>query len=638
MCAAKKYGIDIEISVLQFRHPNRVATKTRLRQREAMAKIKPLECTTSKYGATCPVPASDIEWELGGIRNNFPNGLSKLQHVKNALRMLHPDLAMNDWAEDQIESIFRTDYAKIVGNTVHRTLTWTGPAAAGKTCIAANAAFVWWLSDPYNSFVVLTSTTSKMVRKRVWPNIQKVYFSARKNMSAMSGISEDKVILGNLVDSKTMLQVTKGDDLHGIFAVAVEEGDVAKAMAQIQGMHAPRILMIVDEATDTSDAIIRVCENLKKGCQDFTLLLIGNASPGLNPHTEYSEPVNGWSSVTVEDYEWRTKVGGLCIHFDGFKSPNVKKGRTIFPFLYTYEDYLMDVGKEDDADTWKYSRGYWAPEGVRDTIFTTQMVERCDVHGKLNFISWSYPVASLDPGFGGDKCVYRKGRMGDIDSTGKIGIQLDFSSDIKAKATDSSEVDKQIAEQVIALNRQHGVLPEHFGMDATGTGRGVFSHIYSDWSGKIYKCLFGGSPSNLPASVDDIRASADVYDRKVTELWFAVSEFVQGMQLKGMNRNEIAQFCARKFKDEKRKKSLETKDKFKLHYRQDGKNCSPDEADAVAVLIDLVRHLGGVANGTLKTNPDDDWEQTCKVVNAVYTDVDYSEDNAYEDEARYIEA
>lgn len=592
-----------------------------------MAKSKPqLTRTPSKYGFDAPFPLNEIEWELLGARGmKFLNGLTKYQHFKNLFRVLRPEFVLHDWALDQVDSLCRDDHAQIIGETVHKKVAWTGPAAAGKTTTAANFAFMWWLASPLDSFVILTSTTAKMVRKRIWPEIQSAYHGARKQLSLLSGMREDKIEIGHLVDSKTTIQARRGDDKHGIFAVAVEEGPVEKAMGHLQGLHAPRILIVVDEATDTSDAILRVCENFRKACQDFTILLIGNATPGLNPHTEYCEPENGFQSVSVEDSEWKTKVGGICLHFDGFKSPNVQKGRTHYPFIYTWEDYLMDCKKDQDTvDFWKYTRGYWAPEGVRDTIFTYPMVERCDVKGKFTFLSWSHTIAGLDPAFGGDKCVWRLGKMGDI-AHGKIGIQLLRKEIIQAKATSVAEVDKQIAEQAVALNGMHEVKPQHFGMDATGTGRGVFSHIYYDWSNLIHRCEFGGSASDLPATSEDVRSSMQVYDRRVTELYFAVSEFVLGMQLKGLDKNDIAQFCARKFKDEKRKKKLETKQEFRTHYRQDGKNCSPDDADVIAVMIDLARNLGAVAgmSGKGATNSAKSWLALAN--ESVYTEIQQPE-------------
>ncbi len=82
-----------------------------------------------------------------------------------------------------------------------------------------------------------------MVRRRIWPVIQELYNSAAEQV-------------GNLVDSKTTLQARKGDDKHGIFAIAIKDGPVASAVADIQGVHAERMFIDIDEATDAPEAIM----------------------------------------------------------------------------------------------------------------------------------------------------------------------------------------------------------------------------------------------------------------------------------------------------------------------------------------------------------------------------------------------
>lgn len=590
---------------------------------------------TSMYGFNSDKPFTQFEWELLAFRHGITpadGGLGRLQHFKNAVAMALPNLEWNDWLEQQMESLMRTDYAQIQGENVVRIVSWAGPASAGKTFGSGLFAFFWWLSDGENSIVALTSTTGKMVRKRVWPVISSLYTQTRQGLSRLWGIPENKVPLGNFIDSRTTLQWQKGDDKHSISCVAVKNGDTARSMSDIQGQHAPRVLVIVDEADATPEAIVKVCENLRKGCQDFTLLLIANPDASMNPHREYSEPVNGWASVTVEDGEWMTKKGGLCVHFDGFKSPNVTRKRTVYPYLYTYEDYLSALKRdaENSIEGWKYDRGFWAPEGVRNTVFTPAMVDNHDGRGTLIFQTYSFMASSLDPAFGGDECVQKFAKIGDIDRDGKIGIQLTEKVLIRPSATCKDTFDKQVADQAAENCRIRNVAPEHFACDATGTGRGVYSHMYSDWSHKIVRVEFGGEPSDMPVSLIDLRTAKEAYDRKVTELWMDCAEFLQGGQLKGLTTEDIRQFCSRKFEVRLRKTVLETKGECKLHLSR-----SPDDADAVAVMIHLAKTLGATAGGLLKGNPNADWEKACEEVNSAQEPVDYSQENDYDAEDRY---
>ena len=124
-----------------------------------------------------------------------------------------------------------------------------------------------------------------------------------------------------MVDSKTCLQASKGDDKNAIFAIAVLDGATSKSVANIQGVHSERILCIVDEATDTPEAAFEATSNLNKGCREFQFLAIGNPHSVLDEHGRFSEPADGWNSVSIETQSWETQRG-VCVRFDGAHSPN----------------------------------------------------------------------------------------------------------------------------------------------------------------------------------------------------------------------------------------------------------------------------------------------------------------------------
>ncbi|MFY7752552.1 MAG: hypothetical protein ACOVQU_12225, partial [Exiguobacterium acetylicum] len=207
-----------------------------------------------KYGIRSPVKIPDLELELYAFRNRLqPNegGLGTFEHFQNATKMLWPKMSWNPWLEAQVESLCEHDY---VG--------WAGCGASGKTFGATLFATVWWLANPAKSTVVLTSTTAKMIRKRMWANLQDL-------------VRKSRGFPGNMVDSKMALQAVKGDDRHSISAIAVAEGNTSKAVANIQGIHAERVMVIIDEATDTPEAAFEACTNLSKGCREFKMLVIG---------------------------------------------------------------------------------------------------------------------------------------------------------------------------------------------------------------------------------------------------------------------------------------------------------------------------------------------------------------------------
>ncbi len=573
-----------------------------------------------KYGVQFADYWSDLEIELWCFENDHPTdkgGLGAYRHFRNAARLAFPNVEWSNWTVDQLESLCENKFN-----------SWTGCAAAGKSFSSGIFAMLWWLVAPNESSVVLTSTTGKMVRKRVWPVIQELYHGCKK-------IPESPVLRygfpGNMVDSKTSLQASKGDDKHGIYAIAVRDGSTQKAVAEIQGVHSKRMLIIIDEATDTPEAIFESLSNLRKGCDNFHLLVIGNPISHLDPHGMCCEPEEGWDKVNVDDDWWKTAGvpkweidPGICLHFDGLKSPNVKLGHKKFNGIFTAED-LERVRKiesgEESINFWKFTRGFWPPEGVCQTLFSEAMCERQDVRGKHTFISKATLLAALDPAFGGDRCTLKFGTMGDIDQSGKLGITMKETVEINPKAKSKFEVDYQIAHRAIEECKSRGVTPDCFALDATGIGRGVAAIIIQEWSSEILKVEFSAAASKRPASSEDSRPSCDVYDRKVTELWCVVREFIKAGQLKGLTRADIKELCSREYEVVSRKYSLNTKEKCRQIL-----GFSPDNADCISILCELARHKGmtPLYKGLAPTR-NDSFFKVAKETNSVYENEDASD-------------
>ena len=543
-------------------------------------------------------PVSELEVELYAFREGISldeGGLGRYQHFKNATNLIWPDMIWNPWLERQIESLCENDW-----------VSWTGCAASGKTYASSLYALVWWLADPQHSSVILTSTTAKMIRKRAWANIQQLWRSSTAKFP------------GNMVDSKTTLQATKGDDKSAIFAIAVLDGSTSKAVANIQGIHSERILAIVDEATDTPEAAFEATSNLSKGCRTFQFLAIGNPHSTLDEHGRFSEPEDGWDTVGINTQEWRTKRG-VCVRFDGLHSPNVEAGKTKWEFLITQEqlDAASKYEGESSPRFYKYTRGFWPPEGVVKTVLSETMCHKYRVGGKHVFATNAEVIAGLDPAFGGDRCVLRFAKYGDLES-GLMGIEFTDIVNIQISAASPEPIHFQIAAQVKAACMAMGCEPQRLAIAATSEGGGLCDILSKEWSPHIQRVEFGGRPSDLPVSEEDKRPSKDVYANKVTELWFSVREWVIREQIKGLDHETIIEFCQRMFDDQKRKIVVERKVEMKGRTGQ-----SPDLADAAALVVHMGRTLGA---GHLKktTRRDKEWEKLSLKYDSLY-----NEDNMY---------
>lgn len=543
-----------------------------------------------------PIRLTPADVELYAFRNRLQpheGGLGPYGHAREFIKIMWPKLVWNEWLEKQIESLAENNH-----------VSWTGCAASGKTFGASLFALIYWAANPSKTTVLLTSTTGKMVRKRMWANIQEL-------------IRTSAGYPGHMVDSKMTLQAIRGDDRYSISGIAVAEGNTAKAVANIQGIHSERVMVVVDEATDTPEAAFEACTNLSKGCKDFKMLVIGNPASKFDPHGRFSEPADGWNSVDIDIDEWTTKRG-VCIRFDGVKSPNVKAGKTKYPFLIT--ENQVKQAKEHEGENsptfWKYTRGFWAPDGMVKTVLSESLVERHDMRRQIMFRNNAVKIAALDPAFcGGDRCILRFGRLGRT-MGGVTSLMADELVHISPNAASSEPVHYQIADRVISECQKRGVKAENFGMDATGEGGGLADIITKTW-GNIVRVEFGGKPSEKPVSDEDSRPSSEVYDRKVSELWFSVRKWAIMDRLGGVDVDTLKELCSRMFSDEKRKIIVETKTEMKKRTKR-----SPDLADAFVILVEVARQLGG--DGDRDSRKDKEWAKLVTKFDSVHT-----EENTY---------
>lgn len=536
-----------------------------------------------RYGLILPDNANDLTVEQIAFRDYklIPEPTrDRFDHLRDVIDTIWTRRKLwewNPWAESMLQACCDHQYVAV-----------TGPAASAKTTSAAMYALNFWACAPSTTAVILTSTTLDGLKRRVWKEVTRFY------NSGLAGV-------GNPVMSRTKIQFEKGVDAAGLYGIPVEEGSIEKAVSRIIGFHVPRILVVMDEGTDMTDAIVEACVNLSTGCQEFQFLILGNAKSRLDPHGKMCEPAAGWASVSVEDEMWPTKRG-ICLHFDGLKSPNITVGER-WPYLLRQQDLdatIRDYG-ENSPQFWRMRRGFWPPEGIENTVITESTLIAKHAFDKAEWEGPTVTCAGLDPAFaGGNKCALRFARRGKF-TNGTLGIGLEDKVTITPDTTSKVPVHYQIARKVMAECKARGVEPREFAMDATGEGGGVADILSMEWSPGFRRVEFGGRPSEMPVSPENPKKAVDEYVNKVTELWFSFRWFVWEERIRGLDSETARQFCAREKTEEGKKVAVEPKKKMKE--RTSGE--SPDDADAVAVLVDLCRSRGMVAKGRLPEKGSD---------------------------------
>lgn len=450
-----------------------------------------------------------------------------------------------------------------------------GPGASWKTTAMALFKLCEWLSSPHNTRIILTSTTGDGLRARVWKELVHFWRS---------------VPIGNLIQSRTMIQYQKGDDGAGIFGIAVEsDGNVDKAVNKIIGRHNAYMSVGVDEMPTVSKAIVEACVNLETGAERFKFCGVGNPDSRFDPHGEAAEPKEGWGSINDETPTWRTRRGGLGIHLDGRKSPRIEDEDS-FPGLICQRDIdrTADRYGENSPQMWKQRIGFWAPEGLTKTVLSEALILRTNAKEKAIWVGDFKKGACLDPSFeGNDRCVLRFPRIGVIDGGKTVISWASPPIIIKVDITSKVPVHYQIAARVKDECESRAINPSMFAMDSTGEGGGLASIIMREWSQAILLVEFGGRPSQDPLSDTNPKRADLEYDRKITELCFRFRTLVMDGQIRDLDADTATEFCKRHYELKGNLIAVETKTDMKA---RTGRSC--DLLDNAIIGAELFRKRG----------------------------------------------
>lgn len=574
-----------------------------------MSEEDAIEC----YGRLWAPGTNALTIELGAFLLGLTpgeGGLGKAQHFINAVDILwnHEDSKMpfdwHPWALRMLEHSCEHDYLSIAGC-----------ASSGKSDFYAVWAIINYIADPENTKVLVTSTTLKDSKLRIWGRICEYW-------NAVPGLP------GKLVDSMGVIKYVdpetgKSSDTSGITLIAGEKKKEQESIGKLIGFKRRRVILVADELPELSPAILEAALANLDSNPYFQLIGIGNPNSRFDAFGIFSKPKKGWNSITALDEEWETEYG-YCIRFDAEKSPNVLAGKTIYPYLLTKEKLEEKKEKlgENSLSYWRMYRGFWCPTGSASGIYseaeiTLHEADERNVYWKEEPVR----VAFLDTAFStdGDRAMVVLGRCG-LDIHDRKVLLYDEKEHLLAEDVTSKEpLDYQIAQQYKELCGREGVSVIHAGIDSTGGG-GPFGSILSKvWAVGFHKCYFGGAASDRPVSSSDTRTGKEAYANKVSEIWYSGVELVRTGQLKGMTTDIIREACSRVFTTRKKGdfEIIEVEPKRKMKGRT---GMSPDVADAAFGLLDLCRErleLVSVEGEQLERAPEDSWDNFCAEGNRI---------------------
>lgn len=535
---------------------------------------------------------------------NLGNGAAF--HRRERIKILWPQFQWHRWNERRIEAFSRYNW-----------LTWLGPASAAKSTDAAVFALEYWTEAPDRTAVIVCSTNVKMLRTRIWSQV------ARHHSLLPKGLGN----VGELLDSVTRIRWRPGDDVNGIFGMAVEEGNTQEIINNLIGIHTERVLLLLDEMQGIREAIMKATSNMIAN-PEFKMLGMGNPDSMQNPLGKESEPIDGWDSVVRgETEEWETHGGptkgrGLCQFFDGRKSPadDSPEERKRLHWLCNrewFEGILKAAkGNMNDPSVWQFGIGWPPPTGLESTLLDDAILTTFHCREKAVWTEGYVRCAFLDPArTGGDKRMLVIGRRGRSSGIGYndetriwsttvgqtswlieaeewINVPIDVNNRLRP-------IDYQIVDFVKAECSRRGIPPHEFSLFSTGAGGPLLSIFNTEWSPSIRGIEEGGSATDrlIPNQFNQDgspKTAKECYDNRSSELQFNVREFATANGIRGLSQSAAFQYSNRRTFYRNGKWAVEPKVGSKGRTDERGRAVkgyrerqghSPDDADAFAGLV-----------------------------------------------------
>ena len=536
-----------------------------------------------KYGiAWSRQDANDLNVELACYARpkEFPTGQTKEFHFRNAWKIVWPKWEWNEWAELMVWAWCNYRIEAVIGHT-----------SSGKSYTTAHCAMLDYIALPLSTSTTFTTTKFDSLRTRIWGDLMHAIESSALRDSLLAVFKPTTTSNELKFGLRDRAQVDS--DRFMIQGVATDSADTTAS--KIRGQHTDRRRIIGDECEDMGEAIYTAIANARVA-PDFRAVLLTNPALKMSLFgSKWACPKNGWGSVNENETFWETvQPDGICLHFDGLQSPNLKARHTVFPYLLDqkYVDDIKATEGENSPKWWMFVRGFPAPDGVVGLVWAANTVEKAMAAQAFDYPPT--PCASLDPAFDYDDCVLTLGELGRLRS-GKMCVVVKQSVKIKT-ASGPKEIPKdyQIAREVMRLCREAGVPPENYIQDETGNGRGVLAILRMEWSPRCQGVSYGGEATDRPLRLNDNKKASEQVRYFVTELWFRASYLAQdGMMcgLANLDRKAIDDISGRRYElkqhGDRKVMLMESKEKYKERLGR-----SPDYGDSLCQLAELMVRKG----------------------------------------------
>lgn len=535
-----------------------------------------------RYGKMWPVGAPAVSVELTCYREAHGGGgwegnLGAEEHFKRAWRLMWPKYEWSEWVELLVHAWCGYKWIMVLGHQ-----------RASKSFTMAHACFLDYCADPENTLASLGTVTFDGLKLRMWSDLQRAAETAAVKFPFTYRATTNEL---RIYPAEAQGEAAQKFQIHGMAM-----NNSRDAEGRVRGGHAPRRTLFLDEAENISDPIYEAMIN-PMSAPFARCVMLCNPMERVSKFGQWCEPRGGWSEVTPASLMWEGKAtGSIVVHLDGLQSPNVRAGRVQWTGLLTpanVDEVLTKYG-ENSVQWWSLIRGWFPPDGLVCRCFPSATIEKA--RPAIGFDFRPGRCASLDPAFEHDQCVLHLAELGAVRrGERRLAVSGLESFEFKLRIGPEYEPkDYQIAHEVMRLCAAHGVRPEHFIMDRTGGGRGVFAILQKEWSRDVQGVDYGGKATARTLRGDDDRKCEDLYRFFVTELWMRAAEYCAEGLIGGLDRlhpNTLVDLNSRRYELKQGTNGMlvvvETKVEVKKRLGR-----SPDHGDAFVQFGELLERLG----------------------------------------------
>jgi len=533
------------------------------------------------------------KWRLFTERDGVPPDVDPGDCLEEGLHDLFgEELLQSPWTVEMIHDFAREDeYAMI------------GCGGCGKSHVIAACGIAYWIVDPYDTAVIIASSTKTDLATRAWSPTLKLFTHLKSNSKGWD-------IPGHILQGQYAIVNVRDEDLPASMSPRAAIQGRAIDEGRMQGTHEPWLMVGIDELglVKNIPALETHLANLRIGTLGCKILFAANPKPLDDPTSKFYIPPKG-VDITPDTGSWRAQSGFFVRHFNGYKSPVVLDPslKAEFHFLMSQSDIdknlAMCGGDPNHPLMWKMVVGFPRKVGGGTPSILDPVVAMNNeisaalptpMSGERRFIG---RAAGVDPAWSeqGDSAVYAGVKVYEQD--GKP--ILDFSGQVSQLPLTTKSIDPvtlQLRKGVTCrIRADNGPALTHLYVDSSGN-QGLADDIDIYLGPGCGHINNSQRASEAPLREYDPRKAREVVKDRGTESWVTLAEFCKAGMVKGLPQSAVEGLTQRKYASRPNSDEpisplrMESKDLFCQRFKG-----SPNDTDACALAALAVKERMGIS-------------------------------------------